>query len=76
MGIVNEAPFRRNVIFIRFVLRGLMAIGLVDISALSTLAAGGFDTGNTAWILSATALVVSVIILIIPKAVAGPRVDD
>ena len=76
MGIVNEAPFRRNVIFIRFVLRGLMAIGLVDISALYTLAAGGFDTGNTAWILSATALVVSVIILIIPKAVAGPRVDD
>ena len=62
--------------FIRFVLRGLMALGLVGMSAVSALAADGLDTGNTAWILSATALVVSVIILIISKAVAGLRVDD
>ena len=38
MGIVSAAPFQRNVMFIRFVLRGLMAIGLVGMSALSALA--------------------------------------
>ena len=43
--------------FIRFVLRGLMALGVVGMSALPALAADGLDTGNTAWILSATALV-------------------
>ena len=43
--------------FIRFVLRGLMALGLVGMSALPALAADGLDTGDTAWILSATALV-------------------
>ena len=43
--------------FIRFVLRGLMALGLVCVSALPALAADGLDTGDTAWILSATALV-------------------
>ena len=43
--------------FTRFVLRGLMALGLVGMSALPALAADGLDTGDTAWILSATALV-------------------
>ena len=43
--------------FIRFVLRGLMALGLVGVSALPALAADGLDTGDTAWIMSATALV-------------------
>ncbi len=43
--------------FIRFVLRGLMALGVVGVSALPALAADGLDTGDTAWILSATALV-------------------
>ena len=43
--------------FIRFVLRGLMALGVVAVSALPALAADGLDTGDTAWILSATALV-------------------
>ena len=57
MGIVSAAPFRRNVMFIRFVLRGLMALGVVGVSALPALAADGLDTGDTAWILSATALV-------------------
>ena len=62
--------------FIRSVLRGLMALGLVGMSALPALAADSLDTGNTAWILSTTTLVISVIILIIAKAVAGLRVDD
>ena len=58
MGIVSAAPFRTNVMFIRFVLRGLMALGLVGVSALPALAmVGEVDTGDTAWILSATALV-------------------
>ena len=43
--------------FTRFVLRGLMAFGLIGVSALPALAADGLDTGDTAWILSATALV-------------------
>ena len=48
MGIVSAAPFRRNVMFIRFVLRGLMALGVVGVSALPALAADGLDTGDTA----------------------------
>ena len=44
MGIVSAAPFRRNVMFIRFVLRGLMALSLVGMSALPALAADGLDT--------------------------------
>ena len=76
MGIVSAAPFWRNVIFIRFVPRGLMALGLIGMSALFALAADGLDTGDTAWILSVTALVVSVIILIIPKALTGLRVNN
>ena len=57
MGIVSVALFRRNVIFIHFVLRDLMALGLVGMSAPPTLAAHGLDTGDTACILSGTALV-------------------
>ena len=43
--------------FIRFVLRGLMALGLVGMFTLATIAADGLDTGDTARILSATALI-------------------
>ena len=57
MGIVSVALFRRNVIFIHFVLRDLMALGLVSMSAPPTLAAHGLDTSDTASILSGTALV-------------------
>ena len=57
MGIGSEPPFRRKIIFTRFVLRGLMTLGLIGISALPALATDGLDTGEAAWILSATALV-------------------
>ena len=42
--------------FIRFVLRGLMALGLVGVSALPALAADGLDNGDSAWILFAPRL--------------------
>ena len=56
IGIFSAAPFRKNVMFIRFVLRGLMALGLVGVSALPAIAADGLDNGDTAWILSAPRL--------------------
>ena len=62
--------------FIRFLLCGPAALGLVGMSALLALAADDLDNGNTTWILSATALMVSVIILIFPEAMAGLRLDD
>ena len=43
--------------FTHFVLRGLMALGFVGVLVLPALAADGLDTGDTDWILSATALV-------------------
>ena len=42
---------------IRFASRLGAAAGLVALSALPALASDGLDTGDTAWILSATALV-------------------
>ena len=43
--------------FIRFVSRAIAAAGLVTLSSLPALASDGLDTGDTAWILTATALV-------------------
>ena len=43
--------------FIRFGSRAIAATGLVALSALPALASDGLDTGDTAWIMSATALV-------------------
>ena len=40
--------------FIRFFLRGLMALGLVGVPALPALAADGLDTGDTALVLFMT----------------------
>ena len=48
MGILSAAPFWRDVMFVRFVPRGVMALGLVGISALPALAVDGLDTGDTA----------------------------
>ena len=43
--------------FIRFVSRAIAATGLVALSALPALASDGLDTGDTAWMLTATVLV-------------------
>ncbi len=43
--------------FIRFVSRAIAAAGLVTLNSIPALASDGLDTGDTAWILTATALV-------------------
>ena len=48
MGILSVAPFWGNVMIVRFVLRGLMTLSLVGMSAPPAFAADGMDAGDTA----------------------------
>ncbi len=48
MGFLGVAPLWGNVIIVRFVLRGLMTLSLVGMSAPPAFAADGMDAGDTA----------------------------